>query len=379
MNKEVFNKVLSNYKAIYDQINDYNGRDEIYKWPAVKTCIDNWNLEAPDFSEMLKKSMSKSLNIIENRFKHPINGLLFLCEHGKAEEVREEFRKLLSDDGDLIVRQKNLESFMDNINSMLNDIAPSKWSYIQDRRDAMMYLAFIKPADNYMFKASCAKLFSDYVEYGDDFGSGQSFRLEKYHILCDEVMAELEKDDEMKAMLDAELERRAVKEGIDINDLKSMPGKLRIVVYDIMYCADRCELYEGIARPVKKGSKEAKERNQKKHIEELKEKINQLDEQLSELSGAIPSNPDLIGISVSHIKFGAGTVAVQSDKYVFVNFDNFDDQKQFSLPDCIAKGFLKIENIDIIDTYKSVSENLKAQKKLSDELKKIATELSLLE
>ena len=92
MNKGIFQKILSNYKEKYDYINNPEGSDEIYKWPAVRCCIDNWDIDAKDFLAMLKKCTRLSMNIIENKVKHPINGLTFLCEQGKTDQVREAFR-----------------------------------------------------------------------------------------------------------------------------------------------------------------------------------------------------------------------------------------------------------------------------------------------
>ena len=109
MNKISFSKILSNYKEKYDFINNAEGCDEIYKWPAVRCCIDNWDIDAEDFLAMLKKSMRLSMNIIENKIKHPINGLTFLCVQGKTEQVREAFRNLLLDEGDIRDRQGRAE------------------------------------------------------------------------------------------------------------------------------------------------------------------------------------------------------------------------------------------------------------------------------
>ena len=123
MNKDVFKKILANYKAKYEMINDLGGWDEMFKWIAVRTCQDNWDIDAPDFGDMLKKALGKTSYIIENAIKHPITGLLFLCDQGKAEFVRDEFRKLLSNEGDIRDRQARTEAFNDSINEMLNRLA----------------------------------------------------------------------------------------------------------------------------------------------------------------------------------------------------------------------------------------------------------------
>lgn len=377
MNKDIFARVLANYKANYDKINDFDGRDESYKWPAVRTCLDYWDIDAADFTEMFKRAMSKSQNIIENRYKHPIGGISFLCEQGKTEEIREEFRKLLSDDGDIRDRQKRAEAFVDNINAMLNEIAPEKWSYMQDRRDPIMYLSFIKPADNYMFMSERARTFANYVEFGDDIGSGQTFRLDNYYRLCDEVLEELEADDEMKGMLDSQLERRAEKEGMSIEDMKQMPGKLHIVVYDMMYCGEACGIYTGIDKPVRKGSKEEKERTRLKRIEEIHDEMEKRDLELNNLMKDVPEYPNLEGAELTNIRYGKGKVVRQNGKYLYIDYGG--DEKAFALPDCISKGYLKGASDEVVAVCKRISEVAEQQKKLTSALRNLGFELALIE
>ena len=37
--------------------------DEKYKWEAVKWFQDNWDVNAPDFTEMLNRSLEKTFNL----------------------------------------------------------------------------------------------------------------------------------------------------------------------------------------------------------------------------------------------------------------------------------------------------------------------------
>lgn len=377
MNKNVFDEIFSNYKARYEELNDPDGRDEIYKWPAVRCCIDNWNVDEEDFLEMFKRSMRLSLNIIENRYKHPINGITFLCERGKTEQVREEFKKLLSDDEDIRKIQDKADAFQDGINAMLSEIAPEKWSYEQDRRDPLMYLAFIKPESSYMFKAEPARVFSNYVEFGDDIGSGQTFRLDHYYRLCDEVLVEIEKDEDFIEMLDAELTRAAERNSMNESDLQDMPGKLRIVVYDIMYCASSAWLYEGMKPPVKKGSKEDKERIVQRRIEEIHELLDNENAELEELLNNAPEYPDLTGVELTNIRYGKGKVNSQDGHYLHIEYDGED--KVFPLPECITKGYLRGTSEDIVEICRKLSDIDVQKKKLTSSLRRLSEELLLLE
>jgi len=377
MNTNRFDEIFSNYKAKYKELNDPDGRDEIYKWLAVRCCTDNWNIDAEDFLEMFRRSMHLSQNIIENRYKHPINGITYLCEQGKTEQVREEFRKLLSDAEDIRKIQDKADVFQDSINAMLSEIAPEKWSYEQDRRDPLMYLAFIKPERSYMYKAEPARVFSNYVEFGDDIGSGQTFRLDHYYRLCDEVLAEIEKDEDFIEMLDAELTKVAERNDMSGSDLQGMPGKLRIVVYDIMYCANSAWLYEGMKPPVKKGSKEDKERIVQRRIEEIHELLDTENAELEELLKSDPEYPDLTGVELMNIRYGKGKVKSQDGHYLHIEYGGED--KMFPLPDCITKGYLKGASEDIVEACKQLSDINEHKKKLTSSLRQLSEELSLLE
>ncbi len=324
--------------------------------------------------------MSMSKNIIENQFVLSISGVIFLCDNGKTEEVRDEFKKLLEEDGyDIKARQKRVDSFVDNINSMIDSIDSGKWKYHHSTRDALMYLAFIKPDDNYMFKATPVRKFADYVEFGGDIGSGKNFHLDEYFRLCDEVLEELKNDTELQEMLDNELECEAARSGLDPEKMNNIPGKLRISVYDIMYTANAYRFYNGLPEPAKKkksvSGRAERERKIAARIEELNSLIESKSNELAEIEKNIPVLPNIIGLEVSNFKFGKGKVVGQERHYVSVEFKDFN--KEFILPDCIVKGFLSGADSDTIDVCKIIFECYAKKKAVSEELSRYSSELAL--
>ena len=70
--------------------------------------------------------------------------------------------------------------------------------------------------------------------------------------MCDELVMEIQDNEELIKLLDGLLIEAAENDTI-IN----MPGKLNILAYDIMYCADSYNLYDNI--PLIKKSKTATE------------------------------------------------------------------------------------------------------------------------
>ncbi|SDJ79244.1 hypothetical protein SAMN04487760_1164 [Lachnospiraceae bacterium G41] len=382
MNKEEFQKLLEIYKSKFESFNQPDGRHEIFKWSAVQTCQNNWNLDSEDFLTMFKEAMSQTSFIIENSTIHPINGIVFLCENGKTEEVREEFRKLLEDDkGDIKARQKRIESFRDNINAMLSEIDSRKWSFCQTYREPIMFLSFIKPEENYMFKASPAKDFADYMDFGGDIGAGQSFHLSEYYRLCDEVLEEIPNDAELIKLIDDELEKEAATYNFDLQKFINNSWKLRVLVYDIMYVANTTGFYTGFPVPAKRKSRGSsiteKERIKKKRIEELHNLLDSKGNELEEIKGKIPPLPNLTGMELNNIKSGKGKVILQEENYVTVEFAK--DTRTFSLPGCLSKGFLTGADPDTVELCKQISELGAIKKALTDEISRYCTELSLYE
>lgn len=145
----------------------------------------------------LEKCLSrqwKNFNLINNGIVQPTSGIVFLCKQDKKteREVQEEFRKLLApDEGNIKVRQGRIHMFVDAINEKLQKAAPNKWKYNQDRRSVIMYLSFIAPDENFMFKSTEARAFADCYEFGEDIGSGQTFRLDVYYRMCRELVDEI--------------------------------------------------------------------------------------------------------------------------------------------------------------------------------------------
>jgi hypothetical protein len=59
---------ISQYKASFAE-HRFGTDNEIYKWKAVKCFQDNWDIDAPDFSTMLKSAMAKTFNLLaSNQF-----------------------------------------------------------------------------------------------------------------------------------------------------------------------------------------------------------------------------------------------------------------------------------------------------------------------
>ena len=382
MNQVNLAKLFHNYIESYNVLTDAE-HDELYKWRAVNYFQRHWDLEAENFGEMFKQAMGQSFNLIDNKTVQPTNGIVFLCQQNKEteEEVREEFKKLLaSDDGDIRVRQERIDAFAEAINEKLQKAAPGKWKYDQDRRSVIMYLNFIAPDDNYMFKSTEAKAFANGCEFGEDIGSGQTFRLDVYYRMCKELAEEIKKNEKLCALLEDKLQAEANADEDKINPITEIAGRYNIYAYDLMYCAYAYNLYGDI--PVRKKTKlssiEQKKQDRQIRIQELASQRDEAKEQVEQVEAQLNENslPDLTGMAVKNIRYGAGTVAEQNGKYLTVEFSS--GAKKFVLPDAATKGFLKIEDADTLRCFEKIGSLTERKEKYTREIEMLTTEISRL-
>lgn len=382
MNQANLAKLFHNYIESYNVLTDAE-HDELYKWRAVNHFQKHWNLEADEFGEMFKQAMEQSFNIVNNSIVQPANGIVFLCKQDKKteEEVREEFRKLLAPDGgDIRARQDRIDTFAAAINEKLQNAAPGKWKYDQDRRSVIMYLSFISPDDNFMFKSTEARAFANGCEFGEDIGSGQTFRLDVYYRMCRELVDEIKKHKDLCALLEEKLKYEAEVDEDKTNPVTKVAGKYNILAYDLIYCAHAYNLYENISvRKRKKLSAVEQKRQEKENRvkdliaqrEEKNEQFEQLEKQLNEMKF-----PDIIGMKVKNIRYGEGNVTDQNGKYVTVEFTA--GAKNFILPDAFEKGFLKSADEEISACFEEIGSLKKTKEKYEGNIRLLSTEISRL-
>lgn len=379
MKKEQLEKIIRNYINKLDYLNNEE-HSEYYKWIAVRHFQTHWNIDATNFGEMFKEALRRSENLIDNKSEHPSNGIFFLCkeENGHMEEVRLEFKKLLEHDkGDYVQRLWKIDSFIDNINAMLQKVAPGKWKYEQKRRAVIMYLSFIEPESNYMYKASCAKEFADCIEFGDDIGSGQTFSLMNYYRLCDELVDELHNHTELIELFNEILNKHEDENGLYEIKLQDIDSSLHILAYDLIYCASTYDLYDGmtIKRKPKASSMAQRQEERKQHIEQLSKKIEEIELELEKTSAEIEEIgiPDCVGLTLNNIKYGQGEGKMQERQYLTVQFGV--GERKFKIPDAIAKGFLKTDAVEIVEKCKILASLFEQQEKKEKEIKHINTQL----
>lgn len=340
MNQDNISILFRNYIDQYDFMND-SENNEVYKWQAIEHASKIWKKDYPDFARKLKDAFSMSSNLINNRIVQPGHGLVLLAQR-EPDKVRAALETLLADDqGDISARQDRALTFIDTINTLLDKYFHGKWKYEQDMRTAIAYLAMFDPENNYLFKATPAHHFAQYMEYDGEFGSGQTFNLQAYYTMCDQLRKSIEASPEM-----LEIAKRRHDAWIDPNH--------HTLVYDLIYCMDTYNLINGMKPPVHKSkTTTAKQRAWRKEMEAaLQAEVDQLQDQIDALEAQINALPkyQFENMTLKTKAFGEVTVSRQDGAYLF--FDVNGQTKQFALPDCIANGFLIPKDAEVIQQYK---------------------------
>ncbi|MCD8291139.1 MAG: AAA family ATPase [Prevotella sp.] len=185
---------------LQEQIIDYKNnflpkwwKDEKYKWEAVKTFQENWDINANDFVDMLKRSFAKTGNLLASGHRFPRGRNIEFASKDK-EEVRKMFENLFDENRDVIERILEYKEQAKSFNATMNDGK----SHFQDENAITTYLWLRYPDKYYIFKSSVVKALKDVINYDfliKDGGYENNFKC--FYPLYDEICDIISNDNEL--------------------------------------------------------------------------------------------------------------------------------------------------------------------------------------
>lgn len=358
MYEKNLSSILEQYIKRFDELNDPNGDDEGYKWRAVSCFKEHWNIDATDFTTMFKNSIKDLSNLIDNKTVQPLGGILMLLNHPEEVEfVREAFRKLFSDDyGDIDARQGRIYDFMEAINARIEKYASGSWKYPQQINNVIYYLNLWRPEDNYIFKATEATDWANCIEFGEDFGSGETFSLRKYYRMCDELLNEVSKNSEIIKLHSARFKKEA----------RGYDDQMHILVYDIMYCSYHHGFYTSAVAATTSTKKRIENAKLRLACEQEKLRLEQLTSRKENIISELKTTIDLTGIQVSHKLWKSGTVLTHCANGLEIEFAI--GIKKFQYPNAFIDGFLIAKDDSILVAIEKEYQQLKTVKQLEDQI-----------
>lgn len=188
MNVQKVREIIGFYKKHFDAISN----EEIYKWRAVKRFQDYWDINAENFAETLKNSLSLTGNLLDSGLYFPRRMLLQYTER-EPEAIRSLFSALFNEEKDWIERIINFQTDIAAINKKY---FPDKHHY-QDHRAVLVYLALHYPDIYFLYKFKMFKKFVQEVDYPYRPVKGRIENLTVYSNLCELLREEIIKDSEL--------------------------------------------------------------------------------------------------------------------------------------------------------------------------------------
>jgi hypothetical protein len=193
INVIILQDYISQYKASFAE-HRFGTDNEIYKWKAVKCFQDNWNIDAPDFSAMLKSALAKTYNLLASNQFFP-KKMLEVFADSDPEEMRRLFRELFDEKIDVAARVK---AFEERTAKLLETYPNLKMTY-QNPNSISTYLWLCYPDKYYIYKYSVIKD-NTHKLCGIDLPTGKLDRMLFGFYLYDMICEELAKDTELVSM-----------------------------------------------------------------------------------------------------------------------------------------------------------------------------------
>jgi len=363
---ELINRYEENLDTIYN-----DDHDELFKWRGIKTWQDEWFKPADaysSFAERFTAAKKDFLLFTDNSRMHPSAGVIKMWEL-EPKTVESLFYDVLLRDagGDISVVQDNMDAFLEGCETLRMKHFPRNWSFKQDRHSASVYLAACDPEFNYAFKSSEASMLSKYIGFGYSIGAGESFSLENYYRLGDEVVSALK-----------EHPRLLKKHFNKLTDDCYRDESLHLLAFDVMYCSRAYNYYKGLIPPenpnkIRKKTKvgEISAEELAKRELERQTRIAAIEEEIADLERSSDGCEDisLIGVQVTSAKDGVGTIIEQNINMITVEFA--DGKKKFKLDKQFTNRPRFEDDEEIIEIFTKYGRAQEHIKKLNKELEQL--------
>lgn len=198
INQEKLSKLILSYKSEFNKYID----QELYKWRAVAHFQKYWDIDAPDFKEMLNAALNfKDDNLLVGPMYFPKRMLDKFCEVDVA-AVKDMFVTLYNEGLDLA---KRINFFIAMSDDLINRYNPEKNHY-QDNRAISTYLWLKFPDKYYIYKSSCVTSLVDKLGY--DFKKQNKLKgknVVNVYAIYNQIAEALNADRELQEMLKSSL------------------------------------------------------------------------------------------------------------------------------------------------------------------------------
>ena len=177
--------------ALAEYMKDFESKqwpNEKYKWEAVKCFQDNWDVNAPDFADMLTRSLAKTYNLLASMNNFPAK-MIQVFAKAAPEEVRAMYIALYDESKDVVSR---ILEFKNQSSILLEKYGNGAGQHYQYENAVSTYLWLRYPEKYYIYKYGEVKTVADELVSDYRFKKGAySDNLRNFFALYDEIRAEL--------------------------------------------------------------------------------------------------------------------------------------------------------------------------------------------
>ena len=176
--------------------------DEKYKWEAVKWFQDNWDVNAPNFTEMLNRSLDKTFNLLASANNFPKGMIVGFSKHA-PEEVRSMFIALYDESKDIWER---INAFKMQASILLEKYGNGAAQHYQYENAITTYLWLRYPDKYYIYKFGEVKSVASELESDYRFKKGAyADNIRNFLRLYDEISEALKEDTELVNLFQSQL------------------------------------------------------------------------------------------------------------------------------------------------------------------------------
>lgn len=166
IDRKKFDKLVKEYQNYFTNHKGENGEsyweEEEFKWRGIKTFQDNWDIEAQDLSDMIKRSLSGVSHMMVSQARFP-EGMIEDFAEREPDTVRVMFKDLFDESKDIIER---FHSFKQKSADLLERVGNGAKNHFQDERTIALYLWLAYPEKYYVYQYTQARNLS--IALGSD-------------------------------------------------------------------------------------------------------------------------------------------------------------------------------------------------------------------
>ena len=197
--RDIFKEVIADYKRDFTE---FQWKNERYKWEAIQCFQRNWNINAVNFPDMLKRSLDKTYNLLASMSNYAKAMIIGFAE-AAPEEVRGAFIALYDESRDVVER---IQAFKAQAEEMLEKYGDGARQHFQTENAITVYL-WLRYPDTYgiykygEIKPAAKLLVADYV-----FKKGAyAANIRNWLNFCNEIRDELLEDTELIELMKSHL------------------------------------------------------------------------------------------------------------------------------------------------------------------------------